>query len=266
MRWGSKLGYSAFSIFVFGAASSVYGFELNQNFYVSGGAGLSHYDLSISEALADSDPATTYEDESNPVAFQFVAGWNLVDSVSVEFVYLNFGAWESTETELESGTGALVAEWHDEGSISGIGFASRYDFALADRVDGYARVGLLSWEMEWESKSTYVAYDEVDRTTIDFDGVDLLVSLGARYFISDRLFIFAEVAYLDSYLEKSFGPDDKISEDFAVQAFFGGIQYYFSSPVRKRFDGSVVEQVDSRARDITACDPKYKDISGVMCE
>lgn len=266
MSWACKFGSGAFSIVFLGAASSGFAFELNQNFYVSGGAGLAQYDLSMNEDLAASDPATTYEDEREPVAFQLVAGWNFMDSISAEFIYVNFGTWESTETELDPVTGDLEAEWYDEGSISGFGFAARYDFAMSGKFDGYARVGLLSWEMDWESENTYVVYDEVRRTTTGFDGVDLLVSLGAKYSISDQLFIFAEVGYLDSDLEKSFGDGDKIDEDFGVQSFFGGVQYYFSPPVRKRFDGSTVESKDERTREVTACDPKYKDISGIMCE
>lgn len=246
--------------------SSAMAFELKTNFYLSGGAGASQYDLSLFEDYAKGDPDVVYEDESEGIAYSLTAGWNFVDQFSVELFYMDFGSWEATQEDIDSFTGELDDYDKDEGDISGFGLAARYDVAVTSRFDAYIRLGMFSWDMDIESSGYNYVYQEEDRGTIGFDGTDLFAALGMKYALSDKIFLFAEVNALDSELEKDFGDGDKLSEDFGVTSIIGGVQYYFSAPTRKRIDGSSVQSDAERNRDITACDPKYKDISGVMCE
>lgn len=261
-----KLGSWMTCAFLFGVAPSAIAFDLKQNFYLGGGLGGSQYDLSSIEDLADSDDNSIYEDESEAVAFSLMAGWNFTDSFSGEFVYMDFGSWETTEEDIDPESGMLDARWQKEGKISGFGFAIRYDLAMSSNFDAYARLGMLSWEMDIESVDDYYYYDEFESSTTGFDGTDLFLTLGLRYALNDKIFLFAEATALDSALEENFGDGDTLNEDFGVISVVGGVQYYFSAPIRKRIDGSVVKAETEQSRDITACDPKYRDISGIMCD
>ena len=95
------------------------------------------------------------------------------------------------------------------------------------------------------------------------DDNDLFFSLGMEYRLTQDLFIYGE--YFSQQAEYS-ASDGSSYSWFEASSIMAGVRWQFPPPStsgsRKSADGSAKS---SGARDVTACDERFKDVSGLMC-
>lgn len=221
--------------------------------YVAGGLSYSIYD-GLDDVASDRDTVDRQRISKNAFGFMGVAGWTFPQGYSLEIAYADFGDFEMTESD---GFSAGTLNSKVTGNFTGKSIGGRYDWAQSDAMNLYARVGVMRWEAAWDTVQVYVepGLREVTRLSSDTDGSDLYVAVGGQYELASNLFAYAEAYYLDAKFDK-----DGFAAKEPVYAVYGGVMFRFGSVARP--SGST----DKRAREVTACDPKYQDISGVMCQ
>lgn len=223
--------------------------------YVGGGAGYAIYD-GIDDLAGNDNEVDRVRTTKNAFGFIGFAGWAFPGNYSLELSYANFGEFEIEETVFISGTETEVADY--SGDITAKGIGMRYDWESSESMNVYGRIGVMRWEAAWDTdvtrtlNNTVVARSSSDSNT---NGSEFYVGVGGQYELMKNIYAYAEAFYLDAKFDQ-----DGFGSKQPVYAVFGGLMIRFGDVARK--SGTT----DKRAREVTACDPKYKDISGVMCE
>lgn len=211
--------------------------------YVGVGASYSVYD-NIHELASDRDDVARQRITKNAFGFAGVAGWTFPGNYSLEIGYTDFGDFEFEELNANG-----VDETKVDGNMTGKSLGMRYDWIGDGPMNMYGRVGVMRWETTWDT------VEAGRRSGSDTDGTDFYVGVGGQYELIPNLFAYVEGYMLDAKFDK-----DDFSSNQRVFAVYGGLRFRLGAVARP--SGST----DKRTREVTACDPKYKDISGVMCE
>jgi opacity protein-like surface antigen len=196
-------------------------------------------------------------DVSDTFGFEVNLGWQFTKVFGVELAYVNFGEYtvEETYDGIVDG-GREIYKGEENGELEAAGLLMRATLPLADKFDVFGRLGLVYWEISSEGEE--IALDENGDEVFsgtwsslgDLDGISPLIGFGIDYQIMDNWSVYGEFLYLMA--EK---------EDWEQTAYgvFLGAEYRFSGGLSGSNRGS-------SSRKNTACDPKYKDIGGIMCE
>lgn len=221
--------------------------------YIAGGMSYTIYD-GLDDVASDGDTVDYQRISKNAFGFMGTAGWAFHGGYSLEISYADFGEFEITES-VDMGAGTLDTKV--TGSFTGKSIGMRYDWLQSESMNVYARLGVMRWEAAWDSDMVYAepGLKQTSSLASDTDGSDFYAGVGGQYEIMRNLFAYAEAYYLDANFDK-----DGFSAKERVYAVFGGVMYRFGDIARP--SGTT----DKRTLEVTACDPKYKDISGVMCE
>lgn len=225
--------------------------------YVGAGIGLSDYTFIESPVILEGQVRTISLETSVP-SFSFFWGYNLKNNLSFELLYQDFGEAELLDrTTLVSGSDTYVYEDRLKGEITGFAFVAKGYLPIGDRLNLYGKAGLMMWEMNSTiSYSEYLngkAYAGPEKyPAISFRETDPYISLGAEFEMFDNLSLYADANYLHG------AHDD---ENYHTFAFMAGINYRYGSITKYRKEGAA-----DRSRAITACDPKFKDVVGLICE
>lgn len=223
--------------------------------YVGGGAGYTVYD-NIDDLAGNDNEVDRVRVTKNAFGFIGSAGWTFPGNYSLELSYANFGEFEIHEMVEIADNQIGTAD--SSGDITAKGIGMRYDWASAESMNVYGRIGVMRWEAAWDQDIALLVDDEVvarsreDRNT---NGSEFYVGVGGQYELMKNIYAYAEAFYLDAKFDQ-----DGFGSKQPVYAVFGGLMIRFGDVARK--SGTT----DKRVREVTACDPKYKDISGVMCE
>ena len=210
------------------------------------------------------------------VGGNLIVGMKLNSLISVEMMYLkyrDFSAQNSVDTvgvALNSSSTTLVGldSLGVKGSMdaSAFGVGLRLDKSLSDRYSLFARAHVMEWHQNVEysgelikavTRSTGTAYDII-RYDSDRSGFAPYVGAGLSFKYSNNSSLYLEVN------------DTEIGKDtfkVNVMGVFFGFHYDFAN---KGFGASqTANEKRSEAngsRAITACDPQYKDVSGLACQ
>lgn len=223
--------------------------------YVGGGAGYTVYD-GVDDLTDSEDPVDRSRTTKNAFGFIGFAGWRFPGNYSLELSYANFGEFEIEETVFIAQNEVENTDYTGEITAKGIGM--RYDWSGSESMNVYGRIGVMRWEAAWDSDFTYTLDNSVlDRTrsSSDTNGSEFYVGVGGQYELIKNIYGYVEAFYLDSRFDQ-----DGFNTKQPVYAVFGGLMIRFGDVARP--SGTT----DKRTRELTACDPKYKDIGGVMCE
>lgn len=234
--------------------------------YVGGGVSYTVYD-GLDDVASDKDAVDYQSISKNAFGLMGFVGWTFPKGYSLELSYADFGEFEISEhTNVDSGDPTVNAVIYDDvsGSITGKAIGMRYDWSQHESMNAYARIGVMRWEAAWDISTRYeerdaatneLLYNSATNDESNTDGSDLYIGVGGQYEILHNLFAYAEGYYLDAKFDK-----DGFDVNERVFAVFGGVKYQFGDVTRP--SGAT----DRRKRDVTACDPKYKDVSGLACE
>ena len=237
--------------FLFSGASAVHASWLDGSPYVGGGVGYSVYD-GLDDLASDEDAVDFQRTSKNALGFQAFAGWTFPGYYSLELSVADFGEFEINEAEY---VGNETYSTDITGGITGTGIGMRYDWAESNSMNAYGRIGVMRWEATWDVDQYSTDSDEVFRSEGNTNGTEFYIGVGGQYRIMSTLYAYVEGYYLDAKFDQ-----DGFDTKQRVYSVFGGIMYRFGEV--GRHSGTT----DKRTREVTACDPKYKDISGVMCE
>lgn len=235
--------------------------------YVNASAGVTdHQGASQLRDEMDSDLVGSFDGKGT--GFQLSSGVALNDSVSIELFYVDYGDFEYRESR--EGT----PEYFEiVGSTSGVGASLRYEIPIVPDVNAYGRLGLLKWSTELEMREVSDAEGDLiqESESTDIDSFDPFMAFGVGYQILPGIQVFGELNYSNAQYQ---------TLNNSVCGVFFGIGYVFgdvsrrteaklptsaSTPSTNQGGSNEYSGGGSRSGS-TACDPKYKDISGVMCQ
>ena len=182
-------------------------------------------------------------------------GWQFMPALSAEILYVNFG--EYSVTERFDGVVDETREIYrgeESGTLETAGLALRAELPLGDRIELFGRLALVHWEIDSEGKEVGSSGDDVTYTGTwesmgGLEGTDPMLAFGGSFEVVDDLSVYGEYLWFKAEKEKW---------EQTAYGLFVGLKYDFDAGPSKRPDG--------RNRSMTACDPKYKDISGIACE
>jgi len=223
--------------------------------YVGGGLGYSVYD-GIDDLAGSDNEVDRVRTTKNAFGFMGFGGWRFPGNYSLELSYANFGEFEIEELVEIAGNEFESSDY--SGDITAKGIGMRYDWASSEAMNVYGRIGVMRWEAAWDTDVTRTLNNNVvSRTSAESNtnGSEFYVGVGGQYELMKNIYAYAEAFYLDAKFDQ-----DGFGSKQPVYAVFGGLMIRFGDVARK--SGTT----DKRVREVTACDPKYKDISGVMCE
>lgn len=220
--------------------------------YLGGGGSYSIYD-NIDDVIVDNvSNAPGYQSKNigkNALGFMGFGGWTFFGGYSLELSYADFGEFDATGRYANGSVDELT------GKFTGKGIGMRYDWAETDSVNVYGRVGVMRWEATWDGRTRTNTGPWVEVTEGDTNGSEVYLGVGGQYRIVSNIYAYVEGFYLDARFDQ-----DGFGSKQPVYAVIGGLMFRFGDVARS--SGST----DKRTREVTACDPKYKDISGIMCE
>ena len=237
----------------------------SQSFYAGVGLGLSNYG-SLEDLYPDYEGYTDVSVDDSPIGFQLFAGWEVVPRyLAIEFSYANFGAAEITSIykEVDGGNEFVEQEYLDV-TTSAFGVALKGLLPLGESLSLFGKLGYASWEVD--AKFRYEGYfngvldSTYSGTSDNLDGNDFFYSIGAEYHYSKNLSFFAEYLMQEAVLDES----GMSFEFFEASTISAGISWRFDSYGRRsgrRGSGAG----DDGKRNLTACDERFKEISGILC-
>lgn len=164
-----------------------------QGLFLEVGAGLSQIDTGLDNILG-----VTVDDSDT--FFSVGGGYNFNRMFALEAGYTDLG-----EAKIS------VPSWNYTATLSADGFyfGPRLTAALSNQIDGYARIGMLVWDAEFNDSDGFTGSD---------DGTDVYFGLGAALRISDQLSLGADWT---RYMLESDG------EDIDVDTFGGKLKFSF---------------------------------------
>lgn len=249
------LGVSAIALTSLQVTPAAIASWLDGSPYVGGGAGYTVYD-GIDDALKDAgingNSVDSLRTTKNAFGFLGFGGWRFPGNYSLELSYANFGEFEASGASFDG-----TREGRISGDITAKGIGMRYDWLASESMNVFGRIGVMRWEAVWdvEVATFYDSSVDIARKERNTNGSEFYIAVGGQYELMKNIYAYAEAFYLDAQFDQ-----DGFGSKQPVYAVFGGLMIRFGDVDRK--SGTT----DKRAREVTACDPKYKDISGVMCE
>ena len=177
-----------------------------EGFYVGALYGSTSIDSGVDTVVG----ATLDEDDSG---YAFVIGKEIEEKLSIEGFYIDFGeaglAGDNGDTfVVDSTTYTFTTSATIKSSATSIGAAAKLHFEMAEKLNGFVKLGMHSWDSE-----TTFSVATASATTTD-DGIDILMGVGAEYDISEK------VAFVVGYDKYNLDDDD-------VTFLNGGIKVRF---------------------------------------
>lgn len=164
-----------FTTFLAGTAAA------QSNAYVFGAIG----DASSDVALGG---LNRVDDDNN--SLKVGLGYAFLPNMSVELAYQDFSRHDG-ETDCPPGFACLVIPVSARADLTGISLAAVGSVPLSDSLSVYGKIGIFSWDVEFEGISS--AFDD--------SGEDLLYGAGLKWSIDDRWSIFGEYEGVDLDLD-----------------------------------------------------------------
>ncbi len=142
------------------------------DFYIFGAFGNTNSDVTLG------GENRAYDDKSS---YALGAGYAVTRNFSLEAAYQDLGS-HNGETDCPPGFTCLVIPVPARAELTGISLSLIGSIPLTDRLDVYGRVGLISWDIDFDGISS----------AFDASGEDLLYGAGVRGSIDDHWEVFAE--------------------------------------------------------------------------
>lgn len=217
---------------------------------VAGSVGYTIYD-NLDDVSPDPDDVDKLRLSKNAFGFIGYAGWTFSSGYSIEFSYADFGEFE---IKSEFGEEENTVYTNVTGGTTGMGIGAKYDWSYSESFDIYGRIGVMRWEATWDVENI-LPTGQVIKSESDTNGTEFYLGAGLQYEIAKNIFVYGEGYYLDSRFDQ-----DGFNQKMPVYAAFGGVMMRFGSV------GDRSSAKRSTGQEMTACDPKYKDISGLACK
>lgn len=181
------------------------------------------------------------------------------------FKYRDFSAdFHKSVVELDGdGIPVGVADLGLKGKMaaSTFGIGARLDVPISSNVGLFGRLGVHEWRQEVSYSGSAISYwtsqvpQSIDTITTSTDtGFNFYGGVGAKFKLAERTSIYVELNAVNM------GEDEF---EIMVLGTYLGLRYDFAGSTQSE-NARRAQQNDKRA--VTACDPKYKDISGIACE
>ena len=159
-----------------------------EGFYVGALYGSTSIDTGVGTVVG----ATLDEDDTG---YAFVIGKEIDENVSIEGFYIDFGEaslkGDSGDTFVLDGTSYVFnASATIKATGTSVGLAGKLYFDMAEKLAGFAKFGMHSWDSE-----KTIAVATASATATD-DGVDILIGIGAEYDVNEKV---AVVVGYDKY-------------------------------------------------------------------
>lgn len=151
------------------------------DFYIFGAIGNSDSDVSLGGLNRVDD------DDSS---FMLGGGYEFNENFALEAVYQDFGN-QAGETDCPPGFFCLIVPLSTEADLTALSVSLVGSFRISDGLDGYGRLGLSSWDIEFDGISS--AFDD--------SGEDLHYGVGLRWSFEEHWSIFAEYTRVDLDLD-----------------------------------------------------------------
>lgn len=121
-------------------------------------------------------------------SFKLGAGYAFTSNIAVEVAFQDFGSHDG-ETDCPPGFACLVIPVSARADLTGTSLAVVGTVPISDKFSAYGKIGLISWDVEFEGFSS----------AFDTSGEDLLYGVGLKWSVNDRWKVFAayERAELD---------------------------------------------------------------------
>lgn len=259
------MGLKRFSLYVFSSVLSLlftqHGFASDSKLYLGAALGSSSYS-SVEDLFLELGDGGTSDITDTAVAYQVQMGWEINQYVGIEIAYTDFGEAESDYrySAVVNGHDAL-AQSHYEANLVSTSVSVKGMLPLGDEFRVFAKVGYSGWDAEvtWDEALYFDGnLDSRSKGSVEVDGDDLFYSLGAEYRLTNSIVLSGE------YLTQLAEYDDLSGNSydwFEASAITIGIRWQFDTQVFNR------NGPDSQYgnRKLTACDDKYKDIAGAIC-
>lgn len=225
--------------------------------YIGGGVSYSIYD-GLGDFASDPDEFTTVSTTKNTFGHMLFGGWSLPSGYSIELSYADFGEFDVEEREQFLNDVTLST---DSGNIWGKGIGMRYDWSASGGMNLFGRVGVMRWEAVWDSSQFLNGVATRPTEENNTNGSNFYLGLGGQYEIVHNLFLYTEAQYLEAKFE-----ENGFTSKQPVYSVFGGVMYRFGAIGNSNSTSHGASKNDGRNRDVTACDPKYKEVGGLACE
>jgi opacity protein-like surface antigen len=240
--------------------------------YFGGGLGVASYPFmkdyadDLSQIVdAFDDKVYTVDVDDKPFAFSGFWGYSITEIFGAELSYINFGESEVqySETVFSSPSVTIVESYKDTAEIQGWGLAGTARLPIVDRVSVYGKLGVMFWE--FESNLTEITYengkqiDYLKNPSSSFDATDPFIALGVELEVIPNWSIYGDWHYLHGSYQ---------DENAHIHTYMAGVKYRFGglSRYRSKSAAGSGDEDSNRQRAITACDPEFKDISGLVCD
>ena len=142
------------------------------NAYVFGAIGNANSDVALGGLNRVDDDNSSYK---------LGAGYAFRPNLSLEFAYQDFDR-HSGETDCPPGFACLVIPVAARADLTGVSLAVVGSVPLSDKFSAYGKLGIFSWDVEFEGFSS----------PFDDSGEDLLYGVGLRWSVDERWKVFAE--------------------------------------------------------------------------
>jgi OOP family OmpA-OmpF porin len=153
------------------------GVTAQSGFYVSGAFGSSDSDVALGGInRVDGDDSS----------YALSVGYAFNRNVSVEAAYQDLGT-HNGETNCPPGFACLFIPLMTRAQLTGISLSFIGSYPLSERLDVYGKVGLLSWDVDFEGISS--AFND--------SGEDLLYGMGLNWSIDGQWKVFVEYQRAD---------------------------------------------------------------------
>ncbi|RLT88956.1 MULTISPECIES: outer membrane beta-barrel protein [unclassified Ketobacter] len=263
MKLNQLRAFGLGALLVFGFSTQVHA-QGYSGVYAGIGLGYSQY-TSIEDFFLEpgSEDNQNFDIDENAFAYQLFAGWEFVPRyLALEFSYIDFGE-SQTDYRYSETSGSNSIEYKDSFHFktTAMGIALKGSLPLGSSLSLFGKAGIATWDVDGKVRfETY--FNGVEDTALSFeteelDGEDFFYSIGAEYHYSENLSLYAE--YLIQEEEHEF--DGESYNYFEVSALSVGVIWRFDEPGPRSRKHS-----DNGKRNITACDEKYKDVSGIICQ
>lgn len=156
------------------------------DFYIFGAIGNADADVALGGR-------NSVEDDGS--SFMLGGGYKFSENFSLEAAYLDFGK-QNGQTDCPPGFACLLIPLRTEADVTALSVSVIGSFRISDTLDGYGRLGVTSWDVEYDGISA--AFDD--------SGEDLHYGIGLRWSFEDHWKVFAEYTQIDLDIDSvSFG-------------------------------------------------------------
>jgi len=124
--------------------------------------------------------------DGNDSSYTVGMGYTFSRNFSIEANYHRFGT-PNAQTNCPPGFACILIPLRTEADVTGISLSLVGTIPVSDRLDVYAKIGILSWEVDFKGISS--AFNDT--------GEDLLYGAGLNWSINDRWSLFLEYSGVD---------------------------------------------------------------------